>query len=55
MMDLEQHSRSKDVIISGLKFRPQNFLQVVKRIADKNGLGHEETTEEQVSSLLKKM
>ena len=52
--DLEQYSRMNDVIISGLKIRPLNFLQAVKRIGAENGLEHEESTEEQVTSFLRK-
>lgn len=52
--DLEQYSRMNDVIISGLKIRPRNFLQAVKGIGAENGLEHEESTEEQVTSFLRK-
>lgn len=53
-MDLEQHSRANNVIISALKIRPQNLLQAVKVISEENDVVHEETTEEQVSPFLRK-
>lgn len=53
LSDLEQYSRMNDVIISGLKVKPRNFLQAVNGVGGENGLMHEETTEEQVASFLK--
>lgn len=50
--DLEQYSRMNDVIVSGLKIRPRNFLQAVKGVGSEDSLEHEETTEEQVISFL---
>ncbi|KAJ8361923.1 hypothetical protein AAFF_G00410800 [Aldrovandia affinis] len=46
--DLEQYSRTNDVIITGLAIRPRNYAQATKGATSVNGVvEHEETTEEQ--------
>ncbi|KAJ8390584.1 hypothetical protein AAFF_G00101900 [Aldrovandia affinis] len=49
--DLEQYSRTNDVIITGLAIRPRNYAQATKGATSVNGVvEHEETTEEQVTA-----
>ncbi|KAJ8398948.1 hypothetical protein AAFF_G00416150 [Aldrovandia affinis] len=48
--DLEQYSRTNDVIITGLAIRPRNYAQATKGATSVNGVvEHEETTEEQMA------
>lgn len=50
--NLKQYSRLNDVIISGLKVKPQSFLQAVKGPALESSPEHDSSTEEQVKAFL---
>lgn len=50
--DLEQYSRVKDVIITGLTIKPQSCSKALKGVQQEDSAEYDESMEAQVTSLL---